>query len=64
MLDLSKHFKNDIITPNQTLIPVVIITDTDGTILHSLSTHTLTLNDNIKTKPIIQSVSKVRISTD
>tara|TARA_R110002020_G_scaffold462445_3_gene681947 strand:+ start:1754 stop:5698 length:3945 start_codon:yes stop_codon:yes gene_type:complete len=64
LLDLSKHFKNDIITPNQTLLPVVIITDTDGTILHSLSTHTLTLNDNIKTKPIIQSVSKVRISTD
>ena len=64
MLDLSKHFKNDIITPNQTLIPVVIITDTDGTILHSLSTHTLKLNPNINTKPILSKVSKVRISTD
>ena len=64
LLKLSKKFKNDIITTNQKLTPVVIITDIDGTILHSFSTHTLKLNPNITTKPILNKVSKVRISTD
>ena len=63
MLELSKQFKNDVISPEQTLIPVVIITDNEDNVLHSLSTHRLKLND-IVTLPIIKKVSKVKINTD
>tara|TARA_R100000808_G_scaffold12433_1_gene30935 strand:- start:18174 stop:22346 length:4173 start_codon:yes stop_codon:yes gene_type:complete len=63
LLELSKQFKNDVISPEQTLIPVVIITDNEDNVLHSLSTHRLKLND-IVTLPIIKKVSKVKINTD
>ena len=63
MLNISKHFKKDILSRDVDLIPIVIIADKEDNILHTLSTHKVDLNE-LTTKPIIQSLSTVRIATD
>ena len=63
LLNISKHFKKDILTRDVSLIPVVIITDKDNNILHTLSTHLVELNQ-LKILPIIEKVSSIKMSSD
>tara|TARA_R100000664_G_scaffold17978_1_gene26971 strand:+ start:147 stop:4343 length:4197 start_codon:yes stop_codon:yes gene_type:complete len=69
MLNISKFFKNDIVTPNQTLKPVVVITDpANDNVLFTLTEGNNELYDNngnlIKSINCINKVSNVRLSTD
>ena len=69
MLSLSKFFKHDIVSPNQTLKPVIIITnpETDD-VLFTLTQDKEELLDNQGNKldiiSCISKVSNVRLSTD
>ena len=63
MLNLSDNFKNDIISTEQTLTPVVVIADKNDNILYTFSTHNVEIN-NISVISILKDVSKVKINTD
>ena len=68
MLEVSQNFKNDLISFNQKLKPVLIITDADNDILFTLTQDKDNLFDNsgnlIRTINCISKVSNVKISTE
>ena len=67
MLNVSQNFKNDIISTNQALKPVLLITDADNNALFTLTQNKEELFDNdgnlIRTINAISKVSNVKIST-
>ena len=68
MLNVSQNFKNDIISTNQALKPVLLITDADNNALFTLTQNKEELFDNdgnlIRTINAISKVSNVKISTE
>ena len=68
MLNVSQNFKNDIVSTNQTLKPVLLITDADDNVIFTLTQDQDELfnidGNSIKTINSIRKVSNVRISTD
>tara|TARA_R110002012_G_scaffold55981_5_gene143033 strand:- start:1279 stop:5268 length:3990 start_codon:yes stop_codon:yes gene_type:complete len=68
MLNVSQNFKNDIISTNQTLKPVLVITDSDNNVLFTLTQDKDELFDidgnMVRTINGISRVSNVKISTD
>ena len=68
MLNVSQNFKNDIVSTNQTLKPVLLITDADDNVIFTLTQdqdELFNIDGNlIKTINSIRKVSNVRISTD
>ena len=69
MLNVSKFFKHDIVSTNQTLEPVILITNPNtGDILFTLTTNNNEILDNggnnIETITCIDKVSNIKISND
>ena len=68
MLNVSKNFKNDIISTNQPLKPVLVIADADNNPLFTLTQDKEELFDvdgnSIRSINVISKVSNIKISTD
>jgi|9_EtaG_2_1085328.scaffolds.fasta_scaffold00116_16 hypothetical protein len=68
MLNVSQNFKNDIVSTNQKLKPVLVISDADNNILFTLTQDKDELFDNsgnlIRTINCISKVSNVKISSE
>ena len=68
MLNVSKNFKNDIVSTNQPLKPVLVITDSNDNVLFTLTQDKEELFDvdgnSIRSINVISKVSNVKISTD
>ena len=69
MLNVSQNFKNDIISTNQTLKPILIITEpSDESVLFTLTQDKDDILDSygnrIRSISCISKISNVRISTD
>ena len=65
MQNLSKYFKQDILSADQNLKPIIRLTNADGVYYFGLDNETIIVdNENINAIPCIQNVSNVKVSTD
>ena len=68
MQNVSENFKIDLVSPSQTLKPILLITDSDDNILYTLTQDKDPLYDTdgnpIRTTNVINKVSNIKTSSD